>query len=56
LPGDEHGIAPVQRVHEQHERADDAQIPERHGNHAAPIALAGQPLDDEAAHEHGLSD
>jgi hypothetical protein len=54
LPGDEHGIAPVQRIDKQHERAGDAQVPERHRNHAAAVALAGQPLDDEPAHEQGL--
>jgi hypothetical protein len=56
LSGDEDRVAPVQRIGEQHQRTGDAEVPERHRDHAAAMALAGQPLDDEPAHEHGLPD
>src|SRR5512139_1746381 len=56
LPDDEHRIAPVHGVGEEEERAGDAQEPERHGDDAPPLALAREPLDDEAAREDQLPD
>src|SRR5262249_9618152 len=54
LAGDEHGVAPIERVGEQQQTAGDREEPEGDRNHAAALPFACDPLHEETAGEHQL--
>src|SRR4029450_13065861 len=56
LAQQEHGLRAVDRVHEQDQRADQAQIPEGHGDIALARPFGGQPLHQEAGEEGALAE
>lgn len=56
LADDEHWVAAVDGVAEQHCAAGDAEVPKRGGDDAALDAFACQPLHDKARGEQSLAD
>lgn len=49
-------VLPMHSVHQQHDTAGNAQIPERHRNNTLLFTLTAKPLHDEPAREHQLAD
>ena len=49
-------VLSVHSVHQQHDTASDAQVPERHRNNTLLFTLTAKPLHDEPAREHQLAD